>query len=370
MIDPIERIDLFPLRIKLKRPFVISLGRVDYAENVVVKIETRSGLTGFGECCPFQTINGESMETALVVGRYLKDKLINLDPLDIEACIGRMDSIIYGNSSIKSAFDIALHDIAARSAGLPLFAFLGGKLKKTLITDYTVSFGNPEAMVAEALEIMNQGYPAIKIKVGGTLQEDLCRVREIRKAIRPDIPLRLDANQGWSLETAIGVLSELDGMNIEFCEEPIPRWDFMNLAKVRKASPVPIMADESCGDHHDLERMIALGACDYVNIKLGKSGGLYKALKMIRLAEQFEMRVQIGGFVESRLGFTASAHLALSSGCVSWCDFDTPLMLEEDPVIGGIRYGFGGVVEVPEGIGLGAGIEGKSLTKSPKGIRG
>jgi len=188
MIDNIVRIDLFPLRIKLKKPFVISIGRVDYAENVVVKIETRSGLTGFGECCPFRTINGESLETALVVGCYLKDELINQNPLDIEACISMMDSVIYGNSSIKSAFDIALHDIAARSAGLPLFVFLGGKLKKTLITDFTVSFGNPDEMVAEAIGIMQRGYPAI------------------------------------------GVLSELDGMNIEFCEEPIPRWDFMNLA--------------------------------------------------------------------------------------------------------------------------------------------
>ncbi|MCX6225709.1 MAG: dipeptide epimerase, partial [Bacteroidia bacterium] len=103
-----------------------------------------------------------------------------------------------------------------------------------------------------------------------------------------------------------------------------------------------------------LERLISLDACDYVNIKLGKSGGMFNAKKMIRIAEKSGMKVQIGGFIESRLGFTASAHLALSSGCVYWCDFDTPLMLEEDPVTGGIRYGPGGSVEIPEGIGLGA----------------
>ncbi|HBB92797.1 MAG TPA: dipeptide epimerase, partial [Bacteroidales bacterium] len=92
------------------------------------------------------------------------------------------------------------------------------------------------------------------------------------------------------------------------------------------------MADECCSDHHDLERLIGLGACDRVNIKLGKSGGLFNAMKMIRLAEQAGVWVQVGGFVESRLGFTASAHLALASDCVKWCDFDTPMMLEEDPV--------------------------------------
>ncbi|MFA6127113.1 MAG: dipeptide epimerase [Bacteroidales bacterium] len=357
MADRIVRIDVAPLRIKLKKPFVISLGPVYHAENVVVRIMTRLGRVGFGECCPFRTINGESMDTALIVGQYLKESLMDRDPLDIESCIRIMDSSIHGNRSIKSAFDIALHDIASQAATLPLYAFLGGKLNRTLFTDYTVSFGTPKDMVAEAIVIMNRGYPAVKIKVGGTAEEDLVRIREIRKVVQQNIPLRLDANQGWSVDTAIEVLSELADMNIEFCEEPIARWDFMSLAKVRKASPVPIMADESCSDHHDLERLIALKACDYVNIKLGKSGGLHNARKMILLAEQAGMQVQVGGFVESRLGFTASAHLALSSDCVAWCDFDTPLMLEEDPVTGGMLYGDGGSVRVPEGVGMGVSIE-------------
>lgn len=354
MQDSITKIGLIPLRIKLKKPFVISLGRVEYAENVAVRVETRSGMVGFGECCPFRSINGESLETAMIVGKYLSDALTGKDPLDIEACIGLMDLAIYGNRSIKSAFDMALYDIASQTAGISLYKFLGGKSNRELVTDYTVSFADPESMVAEALDILNQGYPAIKIKVGGTAEDDLRRITEIRKAIDPRVPLRLDANQGWSTETAIRILSGLDGMNIEFCEEPTARWNFMSLPEIRKESAVPIMSDETCADHHDLERLIGLGACDYVNIKLGKSGGPFNALKMIRIAEQSGMKVQVGGFVESRLGFTASAHLALASDCVCWCDFDTPLMLSEDPVEGGIEYGFGGRVTVPEGPGLGA----------------
>ena len=354
MNDRIARIEVLPISIKLKKPFVISLGKVEYAGNVVVRIHTRSGLRGYGECCPFLTINGESQETALVVSKYLKKVLSGQDPLDIEGCIERMDKAIYGNRSIKSAFDIALHDIAAQAAGLPLFRFLGGNAIRPLVTDYTVSFGPVEAMVEEALDIQKRGFPAIKVKVGGTREDDLVRILSIREAVGPDIPLRLDANQGWSVDTAISVLSALGGMNVEFCEEPIARWDFMNLALVRKNSPIPVMADECCSDHHDLERLIGLGACDRVNIKLGKSGGLFNAMKMIRLAEQAGVWVQVGGFVESRLGFTASAHLALASDCVKWCDFDTPMMLEEDPVIGGIRYLAGGLIEFPEGLGLGA----------------
>lgn len=359
MNDRITRIEVTPLRVRLKRPFVISLGRVEYAENVVVKIETQSGYTGFGECSPFRTINGESLDTAMLVGRYLADALTGQDPNDIGTCIDRMDKVVYANASIKSAFDISLHDIAAQTAGMPLYRFLGGSARKTLLTDYTVSLGDLPAMVEDAVDIKYKGYPAIKVKVGRRKEEDIECIRLIREAVGPDIPLRLDANQGWSVETAIGVLSALDGMHIEFCEEPIPRWDFMNLATVREAVPVPIMADESCSDHHDMERLINLDACDYVNIKLGKSGGLYHAMKMIRLAEKAGIKVQIGGFVESRLGFTASAHLALASENVEWCDFDTPLMLEEDPVEGGIRYGKDGAVEVPDTAGLGAKLYGE-----------
>ncbi len=356
MQDSIKKIELIPLRIKLKKPFVISLGKVEYAENVAVRMETRMGIVGFGECCPFRSINGETMETAMIVGKYLSDALIDQDPADIEGCVMRMDLAIYGNRSIKSAFDMALYDISSRMAGQPLYRFLGGQSNRELVTDYTVSFADPKSMVAEAIEILNNGYPAIKIKVGGTLEDDLTRIREIRKAIDPAVPLRLDANQGWSTDTAIRVLSRLDGMNIEFCEEPTARWNFMSLPEIRRESAVPIMSDETCADHHDLERLIGIGACDFVNIKLGKSGGLFNALKMIRIAEQAGMKVQVGGFVESRLGFTASAHLALASDCVKWCDFDTPLMLSEDPVEGGLHYGFGGRVMVPEGLGLGAGL--------------
>jgi o-succinylbenzoate synthase len=356
MSERIERIEVFPVWIKLVKPFIISLGRVDYAENVFIRITTQSGITGYGECCPFRTINGESSETAVIVAGYLKEALAGMDPADLETCISRMDEAIYGNRSVKSAFDMALYDISARLEDKPLYEFLGGT-RRQLETDYTVSLGTEEAMVVQALEIVRQGFGAVKVKVGRGKEEDLGRIRAIRKAIDPAIPMRLDANQGWSVDEAIGVLSELDGMNIEFCEEPIKRWDFMNLTKVRSHSAVPVMADESCSDHHDLERLIQLGACDYVNIKLGKSGGIHNALKMIRMAEEVKMPVQIGGFVESRLGFTASAHLALASEMVKWCDFDTPLMLSDDPVIGGIRYGRGGRVEVPAGNGLASEVD-------------
>jgi L-alanine-DL-glutamate epimerase-like enolase superfamily enzyme len=131
----------------------------------------------------------------------------------------------------------------------------------------------------------------------------------------------------------------------------------MRLPEVKKASPIPIMADECCGDEHDAERLIKIKACDYFNIKLGKSGGIFKGLKMVKLAEAANIHLQVGAFIESRLAMTAFAHFALCSPNIEHYDFDTALMFKEDPVTGGIIYEKNGVVKVPEVVGLGATIE-------------
>lgn len=350
----IREIEICQSPIKLKEPFVISLGPLTHAENIVVIIRTSEGITGFGECSPFMTINGESMETGYVVGQYLAKVLVGKNALDIEACTKEMDRVIYANTSIKSAFDIALYDIASQHAGLPLYAFLGGNTKKKLITDYTISIGSVDKMRADAQKIKDNGFQIIKVKLGGDPVLDIARMRAIREQVGDEMTIRVDANQGWNEDSARQVLNAIAPLNIQHCEEPIPRWDFMSLSALRKKSPVLIMADESCCDHHDAKRLIDLGACDYFNVKLSKSAGIYKALKIIKLAESADIKVQIGGFLESRLGFTASAHLALSSDHIIYYDFDTPLMFIEDPVAGGITYDHTGVVTVPETIGLGA----------------
>jgi L-alanine-DL-glutamate epimerase-like enolase superfamily enzyme len=359
----VTQIEIYQFPVKLKKPFVISLGSFEYAENVVVVIQTSDGLSGFGECSPFMPINGESMETCYVVANYLAKALIGKNPLDIELCSEIMDRTIFGNSSIKSAFDMALFDLAAQHAGLSLYGFLGGQKNKILKTDYTVSLGDPEQMVADALELKERGFEVIKVKLGDDADKDIVRIKSIREAIGDEIPLRLDANQGWNSEDAIRVLNELGSYHIQFCEEPIPRWNFMELPRIQRESPIMIMADESCCDHHDAQRLIDLHAAQSFNIKLGKSGGIFKALKIIELAEKANLQLQIGGFLESRIGFTASAHLALTSDSVRFCDFDSPMMFSEDPVSGGIQYAEGGKIVMPEGPGLGANLESAYLQK-------
>lgn len=359
----ISRVELFKLSIPLIEPFTTSLGREDAAENVLVKISTTEGITGFGECSPYMPINGESQDTCFIVGQYFARVLKGRNPLDIAGCLQLMDQVIYANTSIKSAFDIALYDIASQHAGLPLYRFIGGEKNKTIITDYTVSIDTPEKMAADAVKILQQGYPAIKVKLGRNGATDVERMKAIRAAVGPAIPLRIDANQGWQVEEAIATLNALAPLDIQHCEEPIARWNYLQLPKVKRESPIPIMADESCGDQHDAARLIELNACDYMNIKLGKSGGIYNALQIVSLAEQANIHLQVGAMLESRLAMSAFAHFSLCSTNIVHFDFDTALMFTEDPVTGGIVYKANGVVEVPDTPGLGAVVNEDWLNK-------
>jgi len=365
----IQSVEIYKLFMPLKEPFVISLGPINNVQNIVVIIRTADGCAGYGECSPYMTINGESIDTCFVVGQYFAKVLKGAIALEIESCHAAMDGVIWGNSSIKSAFDIALHDIAAQHADVPLYRFLGGENNKVLQTDMTVSIGDPQKMKEDAIRFQQQGFPAIKVKLGQTVEKDVARIAAIREGIGMQHPLRIDANQGWNTpENALAVLTALAPYNIEHCEEPISRHRFMDLQKLSAASPIPIMADESCGDEWDAERLIALKACDSFNIKLGKSSGLFKGLKIAALGEAAGMHLQVGGFMESRLGMTAGAHLALASSAIHYCDFDTPLMYTEDPVIGGIVYAENGVVLVADTPGLGAVIDDAYLSDAEKAI--
>ena len=362
----ISQIEIYKLRIPLIEPFITSLAYETHVENVIVIIRTENGITGFGECSPYMPVNGESIDTCFIVGQYFAKLLKGQNALELEMHLAAMDRLIYANTSIKSAFDIALHDIIGQHKEVPLYKLYGGKNNKELVTDYTVSLGTAEKMAADAVKIKNAGYPSIKVKLGDSSKKDVERIKMIREAVGYKIPVRIDANQGWSVKEAIKTLVALDEYDVEHCEEPIAKWNFMQLRKIKKKSPIPIMADESCGDAHDAERLLTLKACDMFNIKVGKAGGVYNAYEIVKLGDKAKMHMQVGAFLESRLGMTASAHLALCSDNIVHCDFDTPLMFSEDIVSGGLTYHANGVMKVPDSPGLGASIGQAQLDKLEK----
>ena len=362
----IERIEIFKLDIPLTEPFVISLGTMLDAGNLAVRIHTDSGVYGTGEASPLPTVVGEIQESEFVLARDFAKVLCGKKPLEIENRLADLDKIVAGNFTLKSAFDMALYDIAAKSANMPLYRFLGGADDRVVFTDMTVGINTPEYMAEKALQFKEKGFAALKIKLGTTFELDVARIKAIRNAIGDSMPIRIDANQGWNAVTAIRILKALEPYNIEHCEEPVPHWNHADLVRVRQNSPIPIMADESVFDHHDAFRLASLGACDYFNIKLAKSGGIFSALKIVAVAEAAGIKSQVGCMQETRFALTALVHLIAARKNIVHFDVDSCLMHSFDPVIGGIEYREGGHWILPQTLGIGADFDQNFLNKMEK----
>jgi L-Ala-D/L-Glu epimerase len=352
----IVRVSLYRFDIPLKAPVTISLGTIDHARNILVKLDTDTGLTGWGEGSPFWMIAGETQASGLAAAQDMALLLLKqTDALDIEGAMLALTRYLPGHPTTRSAFDVALYDLAAQTAQMPLYQFLGGA-KRQLVTDETIYLDTPDQMAQRALLIRQKNPEAIKLKLGQDAAYDIERVRAVRQAIGNQIPIRVDANQGWDVPTARTVLQTIGGWNVQYCEQPIRRDDVAGLRYLRQQVLVPIMADESLFSATDALRLVREEAVDYFNIKLAKSGGIFEALKINAIAEAANLPCMIGCMSESRLALTANAHLASARRNIQFCDLDGCFEHAQDPVLGGITYN-DYQITLPNTPGIGATID-------------
>lgn len=351
----IEKIDIYRFSIRIE-PFAIATGTMYFAQNVFIRVHTEGGLYGVGECSAFPMIVGETQETCLEMARNFAQIWKGKDALDITARLKDLDLLIAGNTTIKSAFDMALFDLAAKNANLPLYRFLGGE-KRTVETDITIGIAETQVMVDSAVKYKDQGAHILKIKLGKDAVKDVSRMKAIRKAVGEETVLRIDANQGWEYEEALFALKEMDRLNIQFCEQPMRTWYDDYLPLLRSQSPIRIMADESCYNHHDARRLIQSRSCDFVNIKLSKSGGICEALKIHKQASDEGMPCMIGTMLESRLALSATLHLVYACPGITFFDLDSCLLgFLEDPIINGLAYD-GFRLNIDDRPGIGADVD-------------
>lgn len=333
-------------------PFTIATGTMDYAQNLLVIIHTNEGITGYGECSAFPMIVGETQATCYEMGKAFAAILKNKDPLDIKSRMKELDGYTARNYTAKSAFDLALFDISAKASNQPLYAYLGGSIKK-IVSDLTIGIDSPSSMAAQAIEFVNQGVETIKVKLGKDPETDIERIKAIRNAIKKAAKIRIDANQGWSHEDAVKALTALGEYDIEFCEQPMRTYNDEWLPELCKQSPIPLMADESVYTYHDAERIIRNKACHSINIKFAKSGGILEATKINEVAELNQIPCMMGGMLESRLALTAKVHFAMAKKNIIYYDLDTCLLGHKiDPVVGGAQFkGMELIVTKEPGIG-------------------
>ena len=337
----------------LRHPFVTAARRTEAVEYVVAEVELAGGVVG----------QGSAAETVAVTGEDARSILTALDgPLRgaLEGARGtvgelsaRIAAALPGATSAKAALEVALHDAWARAADRPLVELLGGRVGEVMRNDMTVSLEEPATMAQRAREAVAAGHEILKIKLGHDIDEDRARLAAVAEAA-PAARLRLDANQGWLPEQAIEIISgfEADGLPVELVEQPVAAGDVEGLARVTAAVSLPIMADEAVWSAADAHRLIEARACDLLNIKLAKTGGLRGAIEVADAARLAGIDCMLGAMMEPRISITAAAHLALAHPAVTMIDLDPPAWFATALPRGGIVQERG-VLRLSGGPGLG-----------------
>ena len=365
----ITKIEIIDLNLPFSHPFKIALAIMDSAHNIIVRIHDNDGLVGVGEGVPSRFVTGESPETAFEAAKLYADFLIGKNPFEIDSHLKTLEAFMLKNPAIRCAYDLALYDLLAKHAELPLYALLGGT-KQVLYSNRTIGIDTPEAMAKTAKAFVESGAKYLKVKVGTGRADDIARIRAVRESVGSAIPLRLDANQAWDEITAINILLALADYEIEVCEQPLPYWNIEGLKRVRERSPIAIMADESIFDAHDAFRLASLGAVDYFNIKLAKSAGLHGALKINAIGEAAGIKCMLGGMSESLIGVSAGAHLICACPNIALYDLDSPFHFAEDPSIGGVDFQPNGRVTLSDAFGHGADVKPEWMERSQKIVIG
>jgi len=329
------------MTVRTRTPFVIARGGASEWRLVWVRVIDDDGAEGWGEAAPSR-FYGETTETVIAALDRLAIVLDGANAWSLEALEAEMHRVIRFNASAKSAVSAALHDLAARRLGVPLYRMLGLDPARAPRSSYTIPITTDDDALRRALEDAAQ-YPVLKVKLGGPRDADT--IAGVRVAA-PDKILRVDANAAWTPKHALHMIDILLDYDVEFVEQPVAAHDIDGLRFVRERSPLPIIADESCLVATDVPKLA--GAVDGINLKLAKCGGLREAMKIIATARAHDMTVMIGCMVETSLGITAAAHLA---PLLDHADLDGAALLARDP-FGGATIA-GGVVALPHAPGLG-----------------
>lgn len=336
----ITEVKLGRISVPLRVPFKTALRQVNSVEDVIVEIHTDTGAVGYGEASPTGVITGDT--TGAIIGAirdHIGKTILGRDLDDFEDLMQAVQNSIVHNTSAKAAVDMALWDLYGQRWNIPVHKMLGGA-RKTIVTDLTISVNDPETMAKDALNALERGYDCLKVKVGADPSLDVTRLAAVRKAVGPDVCIRIDANQAWSPKQAVRILNDMQdrGLAIEFVEQPVKARDFEGLKYVTERSYVPVLADESVFSPEDAMTIMQMGAADLINIKLMKCGGIYNALKIASAAEVFGVECMIGCMLEAKIAVNAAVELACAKKIITKVDLDGPVLCSEDPILGGAVF--------------------------------
>jgi L-alanine-DL-glutamate epimerase-like enolase superfamily enzyme len=299
----------------IKRYQIAVLGTVTTTESVIIEMFTDEGLVGIGETDPALAFTGESQRTAMtMLEHHLGPAVLGMDPRALEAIHQRMAAVTTGNPFAKATIDLACHDLLGKSLAAPVFQLLGGLVRDRVPIMWSLGSDPPQENVRQAVAKVEEGYRTIGLKLGVLPPElDIERVAQVRRAVGPEVKLRCDANQGWSVGTAIKTIHKLEEFDVAMIEQPLPRWDLDGLAQVVDAVSIPVGVDESLSSPRDALQIIKKRAADFYSIKTTKQGGLLKAKQIAAMVVAAGGKLFVNSMIEMGVSVMSGLHFAAST---------------------------------------------------------
>ena len=369
----IAGVRVYQVNLGVRPEFVIttSIGTHAISKYVFLAIEGSDGAVGWGEATVMPRWSGETQGGAACVLQQLFEPLLrDRDPFDLDQIMQDINSSIVDNMFSKAAVEMALLDLLGKSQGLPVYKILGGSANpKRIPIKFSIGVRDPEDAARIARDKVDEGFTAIKVKVGPDQASDLLRVQQVREAIGPGIKLNIDVNGGWSVKDAIRFIPQYLPFNLEYVEQPTPRGDIDGLANVSKAIDVPIMADESVFTPEQATQVIRNRAADLISVYPGKNGGVLNSRLICKMAESAGIGCHIGSNLESDIATSAMCHLAACTANIQVnrypVDILGPLYYSTSLAKSPVRIDRGHA-EVPEGPGFGLDIDERHIEKLSK----
>jgi L-alanine-DL-glutamate epimerase-like enolase superfamily enzyme len=313
----ITAIEVYPVEIPLKAAYrmITALGVHDVSRYVVVRVLTDTGIEGAGEATVSVRWSGETVWGAhALIDRILAPAVIGCDPCDVVEIDRRLDLAAVQNWFAKSAIEMACWDIRGKYEKKPVYELLGGACRpQTVRCRFSMGAYDVDRARRRAAELIAEGFDTIKVKVGGPAETDIARVRAVREVIGPERHLTIDANCGWDADTAIYCVNALEDCRLALVEQPTPNGDYDSLARVRRETKPPVMADDICFDLVHARELIRNECCDVINLYPGKQGGIRKARVIADFAEKHGVACSIGSNLEFDIGTAAMAHFVVAT---------------------------------------------------------
>jgi L-alanine-DL-glutamate epimerase-like enolase superfamily enzyme len=336
----IVKIEIIPVTIPLKKKVAISFTTWEQVEYVITKFYTDQGIVGIGESAPLLFISRESQETVIAItSKYLAPLLIGEDPFNVEKIWSKMDTVVPGNGVAKAALDLPLYDIMGKALKVPVYKLLGGKTTESFPLVGLVGLGPIDQMIKETMSWVEGGYPSVRIKTGLGVREDEEMVKQIRKAVGPDVRLRIDANQAYTPSMAIRAIKAVEPYDIEMAEQPTVWYDFEGLARVTASVDTPILPHESLYSIYDAVQLDRMGAGNVYGLKTYRPGGITLAKKLATYMELRNIPMFVCSCIELAVSTAAAAHFATAffRNIKYASEMSGPVGLEDDVAEPGIK---------------------------------